>query len=54
MIKIAGAGIAGLICAIKLSELGHKALIVDKRNAVGERFHNDFQGIDNYSHYIPV
>ena len=49
MIKIVGAGIAGLICAIKLSELGHKALIFDKRSAVGERFHNDFQGIDNWS-----
>lgn len=48
MIKIAGAGIAGLVCAIKLRKLGHEVLVLEKRDKVGSRFNGDFQGIENW------
>lgn len=48
MKKIAGAGIAGLVCAIKLKKLGHEVLVLEKRDKVGSRFSGDFQGIENW------
>jgi flavin-dependent dehydrogenase len=48
-VKIAGAGISGLTCAINLCKMGHRVIIFEKRNEVGARFNNDFQGLENWS-----
>lgn len=48
-IKIAGAGIAGLICAIGLRKSGHEVTVFEKRKTIGKQFNGDFQGIENWS-----
>lgn len=47
-IKIAGAGVSGLISAIKLKDAGYNVVVYDKASDSGERFSNDFQGIENW------
>ncbi len=45
MIKISGAGIAGLTAAINLSEGGEKVQVYEARKGVGLRFHQNLQGL---------
>jgi len=47
-IKIIGAGISGLTAGINLAKAGYKVKIFEKNNVVGKRFHNDYQGIENW------
>lgn len=47
-IKILGAGIAGLSASISLAKAGYKVLIFEKNGQIGQRFHNDYQGIENW------
>ncbi|MDQ7019560.1 MAG: NAD(P)/FAD-dependent oxidoreductase [Robiginitomaculum sp.] len=48
-IKIVGAGPAGLASAIVLARAGRKVEVHDRRKRPGGRFHNDFQGLENWS-----
>lgn len=48
-IKIAGAGIAGLTAAINLAKAGFPVTVFEKSQTSGVRFHNDFQGIENWT-----
>ncbi|MFC4346499.1 NAD(P)/FAD-dependent oxidoreductase [Kordiimonas lipolytica] len=48
-IQIVGAGPSGLACAIVLARAGFKAKIYDRRPGVGGRFHDDFQGLENWT-----
>ncbi len=47
--KIIGAGPAGLAAAINLAKNGCGAIVYEKNPDVGMRFHNDFQGIENWT-----
>jgi flavin-dependent dehydrogenase len=49
-IKIGGAGISGLITAINLAKAGYNVQIFDSAKDSGNRFSNDFQGIENWSY----
>ena len=49
-ITIVGAGPAGLVCAIVLAKAGRKVIVREWHNDVGHRFHDDFQGLENWSH----
>jgi flavin-dependent dehydrogenase len=53
-INILGAGISGLTCAIILQKNGYNVNIYEKKSNVGLRFHNDWQGIENWSDDIDV
>ncbi len=46
---IIGAGPAGLACAIVLARAGWSVVVHDRRKRPGGRFHNDFQGLENWS-----
>ncbi len=48
-ITIVGAGPAGLACAIALARAGKKVLVREWHPDVGHRFHDDFQGLENWS-----
>ncbi len=48
-IKIAGAGISGLTCAINLRKAGHEVVVFERQSDSGSRFSNDFQGFENWS-----
>ncbi len=48
-ITIVGAGVAGLTCAILLARSGRRVVVREARAQVGQRFHDDFQGIENWS-----
>lgn len=48
-IRIVGAGPAGLACAIVLARAGLAVGITEQRHRVGERFHGDYQGLENWS-----
>lgn len=48
-IKILGAGIAGLTASINLAIGGFGVTVFEKSSTVGSRFHNDFQGLENWS-----
>jgi flavin-dependent dehydrogenase len=49
LIKILGAGPAGLTAAINLAKCNYDVIVYEKNPDVGLRFHNDFQGIENWS-----
>ena len=53
-IKILGAGIAGLTASINLARGGFDVTVFEKSPNVGSRFHNDFQGLENWSHETDV
>ncbi|MDI6890567.1 MAG: NAD(P)-binding protein [Thermodesulfovibrionales bacterium] len=48
-IKIIGAGPAGFAAAINLAMNTYKVTVYEKDADVGMRFHNDFQGLENWS-----
>ncbi|MFV2034939.1 MAG: NAD(P)/FAD-dependent oxidoreductase, partial [Halocynthiibacter sp.] len=48
-IAIVGAGPAGLSCAIVLAKAGRKVTVHEWHGDVGHRFHDDFQGLENWS-----
>ncbi len=48
-VKIIGAGPAGLATAINLAKNGYSAVVYEKNPDVGMRFHNDFQGLENWT-----
>lgn len=49
-ITIVGAGPAGLVCAIVLAKADRKVIVREWHKDVGHRFHDDFQGLENWSH----
>ncbi|MBZ5640039.1 MAG: NAD(P)/FAD-dependent oxidoreductase [Acidobacteriia bacterium] len=48
-VTIAGAGPSGLAAAIALGRAGHKVRVLERAPTVGTRFHDDFQGIENWT-----
>ena len=48
-ITIVGAGPAGLACAIVLAQAGRDVTVREWHADVGHRFHEDFQGLENWS-----
>lgn len=48
-IHVSGAGPAGLTAALAVARLGGRAVVHERRDDVGSRFHGDFQGIENWS-----
>ena len=48
-IEIVGAGPAGLTCAIILAKAGRRVTVREWRRDVGHRFHDDFQGLENWT-----
>ena len=48
-VSIAGAGPAGLACAIVLARAGRRVILHEWHETVGSRFHGDFQGLENWS-----
>ena len=51
---IVGAGPAGLTCAIILALAGKKVVVREWHNDVGHRFHDDFQGLENWTDPVDV
>jgi len=48
-IEIVGAGPAGLACAIVLARAGRGVVVREWHGDVGHRFHDDFQGLENWT-----
>ncbi len=48
-ITIVGAGPAGLACAIVLARGGANVVVREWKDCVGHRFHDDFQGLENWT-----
>jgi flavin-dependent dehydrogenase len=48
-IEIAGAGPAGLAAALTIARNGGHAVVAERRDEVGKRFHGDFQGLENWT-----
>ncbi len=48
-VEIAGAGPAGLAAALAVRQSGRAALVYERRSGVGQRFHGDFQGLENWT-----
>lgn len=46
---ILGARPAGLACAITLARAGRQVVVYDCKREAGARFHDDFQGIENWT-----
>ncbi len=46
---IVGAGPSGLACAIVLARAGRRVTVREWQGEVGHRFHDDFQGLENWS-----
>lgn len=49
MIEIGGAGPAGLAAAIVLARRGRRVRVLERSGVVGRRFHDDFQGMENWT-----
>ncbi len=48
-INIVGAGPTGPTCAIVLAQAGKKVMVREWHADVGHRFHDDFQGLENWT-----
>lgn len=48
-VHISGAGPAGLTAAITLAKAGRRIIVHERQQAVGLRFHGDFQGQENWT-----
>ena len=48
-IHIVGAGPAGLSAAIAVARAGRHAVVFERREDVGTRFHGDYQGLENWT-----
>lgn len=48
-VSIAGAGPAGLAAAIAVAMAGGRARVFEQHADVGQRFHGDFQGLENWT-----
>lgn len=53
-IVIVGAGPAGLACAIVLARAGRQVIVREWKDCVGHRFHDDFQGLENWTRELDV
>lgn len=53
-ITIVGAGPAGLSCAIVLARGGARVVVREWKERVGHRFHDDFQGLENWTRELDV
>jgi len=49
MVRIVGAGPAGLSAAIAARQLGKSVTVYERHADVGSRFHGDFQGLENWT-----
>jgi flavin-dependent dehydrogenase len=49
VIHISGAGPAGLAAAITIAKSGRKAIVYERKTTTGTRFHNDCQGLENWT-----
>ena len=49
VVSIVGAGPAGLACAIVLARADYPVIVHEQHPHVGGRFHDDFQGLENWS-----
>jgi flavin-dependent dehydrogenase len=54
VIEISGAGPAGLAAALAICRMGKQARVYERRADVGQRFHGDFQGLENWTKDIDV
>lgn len=48
-ITIVGAGPSGLACSIVLAQAGRRVVVREWKPNVGHRFHDDFQGLENWT-----
>jgi flavin-dependent dehydrogenase len=48
-ITVSGAGPAGLVAAITAARAGRHTIVYEQHQAVGHRFHGDFQGLENWT-----
>ena len=46
---VVGAGPAGLVAAVTLARSGADVEVLEQHSRVGQRFHGDFQGLENWS-----
>ena len=49
-VEMVGAGPAGLSAALAARASGADVVVYEKRSDVGQRFHGDFQGLENWTH----
>ncbi len=49
VISISGAGPAGLAAAITLAKAGRRVIVYERYTEVGNRFHGDLQGLENWT-----
>jgi len=48
-VHIVGAGPAGLVAALTVAQSGRHAIVHERALAVGTRFHDDFEGLENWT-----